>query len=279
MPGGPPPVLTHGNLVHRFPRTDIRLGRYHRLDARSLNYRHRHDGAQLLPVRHEIPIPILDQEDLVRQGIDTSALVKGAVKVDALGSCTANAGTAALAFLLGAGRLAEAGLSATDAKVCEEYAIRLYHDETAVDGISGTWPPDDEGSSGLGIARALKKRGLIGGYVHATTADDLASLLQNGPVLLGVPWFQAWFTPDADGFIDSGDWASSQFAGGHEVLAIGLDAVAQNPDGSVVPEQTVIRLRNSWSRGWGLAGEFRLRLSTYVALRRYIDAIQLKAKA
>jgi hypothetical protein len=273
-------VLTHGTSVHRYPRTDVRLGRYHRLDARSLKHLHRHDGGQLLPVRHEIPIPILDQEDLDAQGIDTSALgIPGAVKVKALGSCTANAGAAALAFLLGTGRLADVGLSATDPTVCEEFAIRLYHDETRADDIPGTWPPDDEGSSGLGIARALKRRGLIGGYVHATNADDLASLLQHGPVLLGVPWFRAWFTPDTDGFIDAGDWASSQFAGGHEVLAIGLDAVAQNPDGSVIPEQTIVRLRNSWSRGWGLAGEFRMRLSTYVALRRYIDAIQLKAKA
>lgn len=272
-------MLTHGTSLHRYTPTDVRLGRHQRLDARSLNHLHRHDGGQLLPVRHEIPIPILDQEDLDTQGIDTSALVHGAKKETALGSCTANAGTGALAFLLGAGRLADVGLSATDAVVCEKYAIRLYHEETVADEFPQAWPPDDTGSSGLGIARALKKRGLIAGYVHATTADDLASLLQHGPVLIGTPWFQAWFTPDADGFIDSGKWASSAVAGGHEVLAIGLDAVAQHPDGRVIPEQTVIRLRNSWSTGWGLAGEFRMRLSTYVALRRHIDAIQLRAKA
>jgi hypothetical protein len=94
-----------------------------------------------------------------------------------------------------------------------------------------------------------------------------------------VPWFQAWFTPDADGFVDSGDWIASPLAGGHEILAIGLDAVAQRPDGRVIPEQTVVRLRNSWNTTWGLDGEFRLRLSTYVKLRQHIDAIQLKAKA
>lgn len=273
-------MLTHGTLLHRYQPTDVRLGRHHRLDARSLNFLHRHDPKTVLrPVRHDIPIPILDQEDLDTQGIDTSALVPGAQRVTALGSCTANAGTAALAFLLGPGRLAEVGLSATDPVACERFAICLYHEETVDDELPGEWPPDDTGSSGLGIARALKARGLIGGYVHATNADDLASLLQNGPVLLGVPWFQAWFTPDTDGFIDSGDWEASEFAGGHEVLAIGLDAVAQTPDGSVIPEETVVRCRNSWGTAWGLSGEFRLRLSTYVALRRYIDAIQLRAKA
>jgi hypothetical protein len=273
-------VLTHGTLVHRYQPTDVRLGRHRRLDARSLDYLHRHDTKTVLrTVRHEIPIPILDQEDLDVQGIDTSVLVPGAKKEKALGSCTANAGTGGLAFLLGAARLAEVGLSATDPVACERFAICLYHEETADDEFSGEWPPDDTGSSGLGIARALKARGLIGGYVHATTADDVASLLQHGPVLFGVPWFQAWFNPDADGYIDSGDWANSQLAGGHEVLAIGLDEVAQDARGHVIPAKTVIRLRNSWSTGWGLAGEFRMRLSTYVALRRHIDAIQLRAKA
>ncbi|MEW2301967.1 hypothetical protein AB0958_18670 [Streptomyces sp. NPDC006655] len=278
MPGGP--VLTHGTLVHRYQPTDVRLGRHRRLDARSLEYLHRHVTSQTLhTVRHEIPIPILDQEDLDTQGIDTSKLVPGAKKVKALGSCTANAGTAALAFLLGAARLAEVGLSATDPVVCERYAICLYHEETVDDEFPKQWPPDDTGSSGLGIARALKKRGLIGGYVHATTADDLCSLLQHGPVLVGTPWFQAWFTPDANGFIDSGDWQASAVAGGHEVIAIGIDEIAQDARGHVIPEKTVLRFRNSWSTGWGLHGEFRMRLSTYVALRRYIDAIQLRAKA
>lgn len=274
-------MLTHGTLVHRYEPTDVRLGRHRRLDGRSLNYLHRHDAAKttLRTVRHEIPIPILDQEDLDVQGIDTSLLVPHAKKVTALGSCTANAGTAALAFLLGAARLAEVGLSATDPVVCERFAICLYHEETVADEFPKQWPPDDTGSSGLGISRALKKRGLIGGYVHATTADDLCSLLQHGPVLVGTPWLQDWFSPDADGFIDSGDWQSSAVAGGHEIIAIGIDEIALNSHGRVIPEKTVLRFRNSWSRGWGLSGEFRMRLSTYVVLRREIDAIQLRATA
>jgi hypothetical protein len=273
-------VLTHGTLVHRYQPTDVRLGRHRRLDARSLDYLHQHDLKQALhTVRHEIPIPILDQEDLDVQGIDTSVLVPGAAKVTALGSCTANAGTAALAFLLGAAGLAEVGLSATDPVACERFAICLYHEETVNDEFPGQWPPDDTGSSGLGISRALKKRRLIGGYVHATTADALCSLLQKGPVLFGTPWLNAWFNPDANGFIDSGNWQSSGIAGGHEIIAIGIDEIAQDAHGHVIPEKTVLRFRNSWSRGWGLQGEFRMRLSTYVALRREIDAIQLRAKA
>ena len=49
----------------------------------------------LREVQHQVPIPVLDQEDLNAQGIDTSAIVPGAQRVDALGSCTCNAGTGA----------------------------------------------------------------------------------------------------------------------------------------------------------------------------------------
>ena len=51
-----------------------------------------HDGAKLSEVDHVIPIPVLDQEDLHKQGIDVSTLVPGAQDVDALGSCTCNTG-------------------------------------------------------------------------------------------------------------------------------------------------------------------------------------------
>lgn len=272
-------MLDHGTLVHRYTVAPWG-GRHQRLDARSLNWLHRHAaGIELRPVRHEIPIPILDQEDLVSQGIHVSQIVPGAQDVDALGSCTANTGTAALAWLLGTDRLGEVGLSATDAAAGERYAIGLYHEATLDDDdLRDEWPPADCGSSGLGIARALKARGLVGSYLHATDADAFASMLQTGPVMVGMPWMQAFFQPDVDGYIDSGQWMSSGVAGGHEVLAVGLDEVAQDAGGRVIPQQTVVRLRNSWSIRWGaLGGEFRLRMSTYVALRQYIDLIQLQA--
>lgn len=140
------------------------------------------------------------------------------------------------------------------------------------------WPPADSGSSGLGVARALKARGLIGSYPHALDADALAAALQDGPVLLGLPWFDAWFTPGDDGFVDTVPyWRTSGLVGGHEVCAIGLEDVAQYTDGRVIPERTVLRLRNSWGTSWGHADDFFLRLSTYVALREQVDAIQLHA--
>jgi hypothetical protein len=113
--------------------------------------------------------------------------------------------------------------------------------------------------------------------VHATTATAVASLLQTGPVLLGVPWFKAWFEPDRYGFVDGGDWASSPVVGGHEICVIALEQVVQDHAGRVEPESTVIRFRNSWSTSWGDQGDGLMTLATYQLLRRSIDALQLRS--
>ncbi|PZT71495.1 hypothetical protein [Streptomyces sp. AC1-42T] len=267
---------TDGVLVRHYTPHPA-LGRHQVLDARSLAYRRHHRGEALRAVRWQPTIPVLNQQDLYAQGIRTSAVVPGAHDVDAVGSCTANAAAAALSVLLGPDAFDRADLPTTDAVQAEIWAIRLYAEATAVDEfVPYQWPPADSGSSGLGVARALKSRGLISSYTHALNSDTLAAALQEGPVLLGLPWFNAWFTPGPNGFVDSVPyWRTSGLAGGHEVCAIGLEQVAQYPDGRVIPERTVLRLRNSWGPEWGHDGDFLLRLSTYVALRKQIDAIQL----
>jgi len=267
---------THGVLVRHYTPHPT-LGRHQVLDARSLAYRRRHRGEALRPVHWQPAIPVLNQQDLIAQGIRTSAEVPGAPDVDALGSCTANAAAAALSVLLAPAALKRAGLPADDAAGAERWAIRLYSEATKVDEfLPYQWPPADSGSSGLGVARALKARGLVRSYTHALDADAIAAALQDGPLLLGLPWFNAWFTPGPNGFVDAVPyWRTSGLAGGHEVCAIGLEDVAQYADGRVIPERTVIRVRNSWGPDWGSGGDFFLRLSTYVALREQIDAIQL----
>ncbi|MER6253574.1 hypothetical protein ABT224_19690 [Streptomyces sp. NPDC001584] len=262
---------THGVLVRRYDPHPA-LGRHQVLDARSLAYRQRHRGEVLRPIQWQPTIPVLNQQDLRAQGIATSAVVPGASEADALASCTGNAAATALSVL----RPGEVPADAADA---ERWAIRLYAEATAVDEfVPYQWPPADSGSSGLGVARALKARGLIGSYTHALDADSLAAALQRGPVLLGLPWFNAWFTPAASGHVDDVPyWRTSGLAGGHEVCALGIEDIAQDTSGRVIPERTVLRLRSSWGPGWAADGDCFLRLSTYVALRRHIDAIQLHA--
>lgn len=257
---------------------DVRpnLGRHLVLDPRSLAYRRRYDGQPLRATSWEPRIPVLDQQNLTAQGIHLTEDHGLEQDVDALASCTGNAATTTLSILLDKDRARAAGLDTDDPVSAERFAIDLYAQATTLDRWhDATWPTQDCGSSGLAVAKALRHRGLIDQYGHATTAEELCTLLQTGPVLMGLPWYSAFTdTSDRDGFIDATPgWLGTPLEGGHEVCLTALEAVAF--DGNVLlPEHTVLRFRNSWGDSWADRGEGRLRLSTYLALRSEIDLVQ-----
>ncbi|MGY5127266.1 hypothetical protein [Streptomyces nigrescens] len=252
------------------------LGRHRVLDPRSLAYRRPYTGETIRTVEWAPRVPVMNQQGLLAQGIKTSEMVDGVQDVDALGSCTANAATACLSVLLTADACAAAGLDTTDAVAAERFAIGLYADATTADEwLDYTWPTDDCGSSGLGVTKALRRRGLIDQYGHATTAEELCVLLQTGPVLMGLPWHQAFFEPVSSiALLDEiPGWQQSPVVGGHEVLITALESIAE-VEGDVSYEHTVIRCRNSWSSSWGDGGSFRTSLAVYQALRGQVDLIQ-----
>ncbi|MFD4397193.1 hypothetical protein [Kitasatospora sp. NPDC058478] len=270
-------TTTHGVAVRLYDQHPA-LGRHQVLDARSLNWLHPHPAPAPKAVHWTVKAPVLDQQHLLQQGIRTSRIVTGTSDADALSSCTANAATAALSCIASAEYCTAAGLDLEDATAAEEWAIALYSEATRQDEwLTRQWPADDCGSSGLGVARALHARGLINSYVHATTADTLIGLLQHGPVLLGMPWYTAWFQPPSSGNLgETAGWEASGVAGGHEVCATGIEQLGLDAHGRVDPARTVLRVRNSWGASWGLDGDFLLPLTLYTALRREIDAIQLR---
>ena len=250
-------LVTNGILLHKFEeavREGMRLGRHLALDARSLAYTVEQEladlaGVSIRPADHHSPLPVLDQGNL--------------------GSCTGNAGTYAIAALAGAANLAKLklpGLSrglGGDPLADEDWAVELYHEASVDDGFPGSYPPDDTGSSGLGVCRALKGAGLVGRYTWATSLHGFGVLLQRGGVLMGTPWFEAWFDPDADGFVDSDpSWSRSGVAGGHEIYIEALESWDDRD-----PSKSVIRFRNSWGSAWSDHGSGRMRLSTYVLLK------------
>jgi hypothetical protein len=249
----------------------------------SLRSIHLHDGTTALKeVDHEPKNAVLDQEDLFAQGIDTSVLIPGAQKVNALGSCTAQADTSALSNVLDeAAYLAATGASSyEDTKGLEEFAIVFYHDCTDQTGDpSQEWPPTDCGSSGPYVVELDQRRGYVKGEKIAHGADNIVSLLQQGGLLVGQPWLQAWFTPDANGFIDgNGSLATVQaqinegVAGGHETYLSAIEKLVLYPHGDVNPWQTVVRFRNSWTKSFGDSGSYRAHLSTYShILGQYCD--------
>lgn len=267
--------VAHGRVIRLYD-PHPRLGRNMILDPRSLSYAIT-PAAHLKPAAHDPAIGILDQEDLHAQGIHPPKLfpkAKGLEDADALGSCVGNATTYALSSLY-ADDLAAAGLAADDAVANERFAIHRYHRATQKDEqLFATYPNKDCGSSGLGTCRALKADKLIGSYRWATDARGVATMLQDGGVLLGVPWFNSWFQPDGDGFVDGGgpdEWERSGVAGGHEIYAARLESWDDRD-----LSKCVIAGPNSWGDSWSDGGWWRMRLSTYEALRDQIDAKQIR---
>lgn len=239
-------LVDNGTLYRTFTEDvhdGMRLGRNLCLDARSLAYRVENSAALMsVPLTNQHwqrVIPILNQ--------------------GSIGSCVGNAGTGALGTQPFHNAVGRTTLTApNDSLACETFAVKLYSDSTAVDPWPGTYLPTDTGSSGLAVCQVLKTRGVINGYNWAVTAHGFLQLLQWGPVIMGTPWYQAFFQPDKNGFIDSNPhWSTSGIAGGHEVEAVGVELDTTNLLNSV------ITFANSWGPGWSDAGYFRMRLNTY----------------
>lgn len=260
-----------------------KFGRYQVAEPLRLETLHFHLGEPLTEVDHEPPVPVLDQEDLFDQGIRTSQLVPGARDVDALGSCTCNAGTVSLAEHLqgkvGPQAVVNAGLSLTDPVVNEAFAIRLYHAVTWQTGDpSQEWPPVDCGSTGLYVCQELQAQRLIRGHKSAHDVHGMVSLLQTGTVIMGAPWFNAWMQPNADGFVDGDGTVAdlqraldSGIAGGHETCISAAERLTFVTEGRLDLEQSHVRVRNSWSAAWGDKGSYRVHLSTLQRLAGYVD--------
>ena len=273
------------------------LGRFHAPEPSSaLLSLHIHDGRALKPVDHEPRVAVLDQEDLHAQGINCGAFIPGAGNPDALGSCTANTFIEALSNLMDDRRFStvianlgkttpDPDLGYRDTVAAERAAIGFYH--ACTDQTSSTvseWPPSDVGSSGAYVYREALAQSLIGSQEVAHGLQNVCSLMQTGGCLLGMPWMNAWFEPDAHGFIDGDGTASdiqagirSGVAGGHEIFIAAVEKVVLTQTGHVIPEKTVLRCRNHWTGAWGDHGSFRLHGSLLVALGGYIDVRQFRA--
>jgi hypothetical protein len=245
---------------------------------------HLHAGADLHEVDHEPKVGVLDQEDLFAQGIYVSRFIPGAKDVDALGSCTANATMSAVSNVLPEDEfLSFATASAYDDVVnVEEGAITFYSKCTAQTATPQTeYPPTDCGSSGPYIVQELQRLDLVKTDTIAHGPTNLISLMQADGVLMGSPWLNAWETP-VHGVID-GDGSTAVLerqlrqgiAGGHETYLSAIEKLTLTETGRVVPEETILRGRNSWSASWGTGGSYYVHLSTLVSIGSACDFRQL----
>lgn len=254
-----------------------------------------HSTESLKEVNWDIPIPVLDQEDLLAQSIDTSTLVPGAPTVDALGSCTANASTAHIAQLsVTAGKDLESleigfggkiwRMSPNSPAANEQWAIVFYHlDTDQTQDQSQEWPPADCGSTGSYCCEFAVASGLVKDYNVPHNVQGALLALQTGTVIQGAPWFKSWMQPDSDGFVD-GDGSvdalqaaiESGVAGGHETCERGIVQLAQaKATGAIDLQKTIIKVRNSWSPSFGLDGDYLIHASTLGLLGNYVDYKQM----
>jgi hypothetical protein len=256
-------LVTSGTLVRRYQELDTNpygLGRHMVLDARSLDYTVERDedkmATSVKPVTWLPSIPILNQGQV--------------------GSCTGNASTYHLSNLytknLPKCVLSKDTLSTSTPNQNEKFALEVYHEATTDDGLGPPYPPNDRGSSGLGASKAMLSAKLITQYTWATTLEGWMVLMQTRGTIIGTPWYQAFFEPDSNGFIDSDpSWEQSGIAGGHEIYICSLEA--WNP---IDPSKSVVAFPNSWDTSWGDQGYGRLHLSTYLKLQSQIDVKQFE---
>lgn len=103
------------------------------------------------------------------------------------------------------------------------------------------WPGSSyNGTSVRAGAKVLQEEGVLEEYLWAQTITDITNwLLTRGPVVMGTDWRRGMFTPDNTGRIHTG----GESVGGHAYLLSGYNSHTK-----------LVRIINSWGRGWGQAG-------------------------
>jgi hypothetical protein len=100
-------------------------------------------------------------------------------------------------------------------------AHNFYHVATENDPFPYTWPPVDQGSSGLASCIAAQKLGFGGEYRHVFGgADEVVQLIMEwNTVSVGTWWTEDMMTPNSKRVIEP----TGKRVGGHQYLAHGYD--------------------------------------------------------
>jgi hypothetical protein len=124
----------------------------------------------------------------------------------------------------------------------------LYKECQAIDG----YPLPHDGTTVRALAKVLKQRGLISGYYWGKsttlTTQVLPYLLEVGPLVIGIRWYEGMMKTDAKGLIKP----TGQLLGGHAVEIGGVDLDAELLDGEC-----------AWGTSWGLNGHFKIKITDF----------------
>lgn len=128
----------------------------------------------------------------------------------------------------------------------------IYSLATRNDSFDWTYPPADQGSSGLGVGKALKALGVIDSYLWTFSFGQLLAHGARQPLLLGLVWTEAMSDP-VEGLIRIGSEAGLRSAVdsgmGHEVVLRGVNW-----------PRKLATIRNQWTDDWGVRGEAKIAL-------------------
>lgn len=221
---------------------DRRLGRHVNHDPQSRRYARRAEAAvEVVTTLHVRHIPVFQQGNL--------------------GRCVPTSGLG----LLGTG-VFFAAYDAMENKpypLTEEGCIQAYRDVTRIDPFPGEWEPDDTGSDGLSMAKLLKSKGAIPGFLHTFNIRDFVAGLMRTACMVGTVWTNDMFEHDADAVVHP----TGSAAGGHEYIADGYIVKGDLFGPRQRPAPTdMVRFMNSWGPEWGDDGRHYIPVNEFSGL-------------
>lgn len=139
-----------------------------------------------------------------------------------------------------------------------EDPFEFFKKVQAVDRREGRYYSD--GATTLASAKAAQEAGYISGYYWGYTSADFITAIKHGPVGLGVDWLTGFDYPErSTGIIR----ATGSLRGGHFIDANGMNF-----------KTGLIRLKNSWGRGWAKNGHCYLPIEDLeILIGRGIDMV------
>jgi hypothetical protein len=222
--------------VHRLPvptETPYRLGRHVKHDDRSLDFAF----PFLFPLVDKTTVwtysePVLNQ-------MNTS-------------SCTGNA----MAGFFNTDYAAPTRRAKGVPWMTETMALQFYGAATHEESDQTQWyPPNDNGSNGLDVAKAAVQMGWADRYQHAFEFSGFRAALQNQPVLVGTVWTNDMFSVDNNYQMHIGSLADDNVAGGHEYLALEIHY-----------DTRLLWFLTSWGAAFAKNGKFALSFDDFEAL-------------
>jgi hypothetical protein len=124
----------------------------------------------------------------------------------------------------------------------------IYREAQALDGI----PLPHDGTTLRAGAKVLQKRKIISSYHWAyTLAETTRTILEVGPMVFGLNWYEGMLTPDSNGVIQD----TGEIVGSHGIECNGVDLPAKR-----------FRLKNSWGTDWGFGGHCWLPFAVFTRL-------------